>query len=349
MEKILVGMSGGVDSSVCASVLAQKGYSVSGVTLALLGENLASSQNIKDAKAVCDRLSIEHYAIDLSEDFKKFVIDYFVNEYIEGKTPNPCIACNKNIKFGKMLKIAKEMGFSKIATGHYARVEYQNGRYLLKKAKDISKDQSYVLYCLSQEQLSSVEFPLGEYTKPQVRGIAQNNGFVNANKKDSQDICFVPDGDYASFIEKTANFVSSTGDYINRQGEKIGEHKGVIHYTIGQRKGLGVAFGHPVFVISKNAETNRVVLGEQEELFYKSVLVKDVNFIPFDELKGSLNVTAKLRYNQIPQPAVIKKTEDGNVLITFNEPQRAPSPGQAAVFYDGDIVVGGGIIVRGIE
>ena len=349
MEKILVGMSGGVDSSVCASVLAQKGYSVSGVTLALLGENLASSQNIKDAKAVCDRLSIEHYAMDLSEDFKKFVIDYFVNEYIEGKTPNPCIACNKNIKFGKMLKIAKEKGFSKIATGHYARVEYQNGRYLLKKAKDISKDQSYVLYCLSQEQLSSVEFPLGEYTKPQVREIAQNSDFVNANKKDSQDICFVPDGDYASFIEKTANFVSSTGDYINRQGEKIGEHKGVIHYTIGQRKGLGVAFGHPVFVISKNAETNRVVLGEQEELFYKSVLVKDVNFIPFDELKGSLNVTAKLRYNQIPQPAVIKKTEDGNVLITFNEPQRAPSPGQAAVFYDGDIVVGGGIIVRGIE
>ena len=349
MEKILVGMSGGVDSSVCASVLAEKGYSVSGVTLALLGEDLASSQNIKDAKAVCDRLSIEHYAIDLSEDFKKFVIDYFVNEYIEGKTPNPCIACNKNIKFGKMLKIAKEKGFSKIATGHYARVEYQNGRYLLKKAKDISKDQSYVLYCLSQEQLSAVEFPLGEYTKPQVREIAQNNGFVNANKKDSQDICFVPDGDYASFIEKTANFVSSTGDYINRQGEKIGEHKGVIHYTIGQRKGLGVAFGHPVFVISKNAKTNRVVLGEQEELFYKSVLVKDVNFIPFDELKGSLNVTAKLRYNQIPQPAVIKKTEDGNVLITFNEPQRAPSAGQAAVFYDGDIVVGGGIIVRGIE
>lgn len=349
MEKILVGMSGGVDSSVCASVLAEKGYSVSGVTLALLGEDLASSQNIKDAKAVCDRLLIEHYAIDLSEDFKKFVIDYFVNEYIEGKTPNPCIACNKNIKFGKMLKIAKEKGFSKIATGHYARVEYQNGRYLLKKAKDISKDQSYVLYCLSQEQLSAVEFPLGEYTKPQVREIAQNNGFVNANKKDSQDICFVPDGDYASFIEKTANFVSSTGDYINRQGEKIGEHKGVIHYTIGQRKGLGVAFGHPVFVISKNAKTNRVVLGEQEELFYKSVLVKDVNFIPFDELKGSLNVTAKLRYNQIPQPAVIKKTEDGNVLITFNEPQRAPSAGQAAVFYDGDIVVGGGIIVRGIE
>ena len=349
MEKILVGMSGGVDSSVCASVLAEKGYSVSGVTLALLGEDLASSQNIKDAKAVCDRLSIEHYAIDLSEDFKKFVIDYFVNEYIEGKTPNPCIACNKNIKFGKMLKIAKEKGFSKIATGHYARVEYQNGRYLLKKAKDISKDQSYVLYCLSQEQLSSVEFPLGEYTKPQVREIAQNNGFVNANKKDSQDICFVPDGDYASFIEKTANFVSSTGDYINQQGEKIGEHKGVIHYTIGQRKGLGVAFGHPVFVISKNAKTNQVLLGENEELFYKSVLVKDVNFIPFDELNGSLTVTAKLRYNQIPQPAVIKTLDDRNVLITFNEPQRAPSPGQAAVFYDGDIVVGGGIIVRGIE
>ena len=327
MEKILVGMSGGVDSSVCALALAEKGFCVSGVTLSLLEGNQSDSNNVRDAKSVCDRLGIEHYALDLSEDFKSFVIDNFINEYLKGNTPNPCIVCNKHIKFGKMLETAREMGFSKIATGHYARIKEQDGRYLLYKAADNSKDQSYVLYCLSQEQLSRVEFPLGEFSKSEVREMALKNGFVNANKKDSQDICFVPDGDYASFIEKTANFVSSTGDYINQKGEKIGEHKGVIHYTIGQRKGLGVAFGHPVFVIDKNAQTNQVILGEQEDLFYKSVLVKDVNFIPFDELKNEMAVLAKLRYSQKEQPAVLKPLEDGQVILEFSEPQRAPSSG----------------------
>ena len=349
MEKILVGMSGGVDSSVCALALADKGYTVSGVTLSLLGKNQSDTNNVNDAKSVCDRLGIEHYALDLSVDFKHFVINNFIDEYLKGNTPNPCIVCNKHIKFGKMLEKAKEMGFSKIATGHYARIKEQDGRYLLYKAADNSKDQSYVLYCLSQEQLSRVEFPLGEFSKSEVREMALKNGFVNANKKDSQDICFVPDGDYASFIEKTANFVSSTGDYINQKGEKIGEHKGIIHYTIGQRKGLGVAFGHPVFVIDKNAQTNQVILGEQEDLFYKSVLVKDVNFIPFDELKNEMSVLAKLRYSQKEQPAVLKPLENGQVILEFSEPQRAPSSGQAAVFYQGDMVVGGGTIVKGIE
>ena len=349
MEKILVGMSGGVDSSVCALALADKGYTVSGVTLSLLGKNQSDTNNVNDAKSVCDRLGIEHYALDLSVDFKHFVINNFIDEYLKGNTPNPCIVCNKHIKFGKMLEAAKEMGFSKIATGHYARIKEQDGRYLLYKAADNSKDQSYVLYCLSQEQLSRVEFPLGEFSKSEVREMALKNGFVNANKKDSQDICFVPDGDYASFIEKTANFVSSTGDYINQKGEKIGEHKGIFHYTIGQRKGLGVAFGHPVFVIDKNAQTNQVILGEQEDLFYKSVLVKDVNFIPFDELKNEMSVLAKLRYSQKEQPAVLKPLENGQVILEFSEPQRAPSSGQAAVFYQGDMVVGGGTIVKGIE
>ena len=349
MEKILVGMSGGGDSSVCALALADKGYTVSGVTLSLLGKNQSDTNNVNDAKSVCDRLGIEHYALDLSVDFKHFVINNFIDEYLKGNTPNPCIVCNKHIKFGKMLEAAKEMGFSKIATGHYARIKEQDGRYLLYKAADNSKDQSYVLYCLSQEQLSRVEFPLGEFSKSEVREMALKNGFVNANKKDSQDICFVPDGDYASFIEKTANFVSSTGDYINQKGEKIGEHKGIIHYTIGQRKGLGVAFGHPVFVIDKNAQTNQVILGEQEDLFYKSVLVKDVNFIPFDELKNEMSVLAKLRYSQKEQPAVLKPLENGQVILEFSEPQRAPSSGQAAVFYQGDMVVGGGTIVKGIE
>ena len=249
----------------------------------------------------------------------------------------------------KMLDIAKELGFSKIATGHYATIRKRDGRYLLCKAKDNSKDQTYVLYCLSQEQLSCVEFPLGELSKPQVRQIAESKKLVNAKKKDSQDICFVPDGDYASFIEKTANYVSNTGDYVNQKGEKLGEHKGVIRYTIGQRKGLGIALGKPTFVIDKNPITNQVLLGDEEFLFYKKVLVENVNFIPFDKLEKEMEVTVKLRYRHTEQPALIKPLGDGQVLVEFYEPQRAPSPGQAAVFYDKDIVVGGGTIVKGIE
>lgn len=349
MEKILVGMSGGVDSSVCASLLKDKGYEVSGVTLSLVKNGESDKQNIADAKAVCDRLGIEHCSLDLCNEFKGAVMENFISEYISGRTPNPCVVCNKYIKFGKMLDKAREMGFSKIATGHYAQVKEQNGRYLLYKAKDISKDQSYVLYCLNQEQLSAVEFPLGELTKQQAREIAEQKGFVNANKKDSQDICFVPDGDYAAFIEKTADFVSAAGDYINKNGEKLGEHKGIIHYTIGQRKGLGIALGKPVFVINKNADTNKVVLGEEQDLFYKKVLVDDPNFIPFDKLETEMKVTAKLRYSQKEEKAVIKPLENNQVLIEFENPQRAPGPGQSAVFYDGDMVVGGGRIVEGIE
>ncbi len=347
MEKVLLGMSGGVDSSVCAVLLKQKGFAVGGVTLNL--NDSFDLSNIDDAKAVCDKLGIEHIAAELKADFKKFVIDNFIDEYIKGNTPNPCIVCNKYIKFGKMLEIAKEKGYTKIATGHYAQIKEKDGRYLLFKAKDQTKDQTYVLYCLTQEQLKCAEFPLGKLSKSEVREIAEKENFVSARKKDSQDICFVPDGDYASFIEKTANFVSQTGDYINRAGEKLGSHKGVIHYTIGQRKGLGIALGKPAFVISKDANTNTVVLGDQEYLFYKKVLVKDVNFIPFDNLEKEMEVCAKLRYSQKEQKAVIKPLENGEVLIEFLEPQRAPSSGQAAVFYDGDMVVGGGTIVCGIE
>lgn len=341
-EKVLVGMSGGVDSSAAAKILIDSGYTVGGITLNLCdsGEDCTD-----DAKAVCNKMGIEHYSLDLKEAFKKYVISNFTYEYKLGNTPNPCIVCNKYIKFGAMLDKAAELGFDKIATGHYARIEKIDGRYLLLKAKDSSKDQSYVLYNLNQEQLSRVLFPLGSYTKPEIREIAENAGFINANRPDSQDICFVPDGDYAAFIERNDGFRSQEGDYVDINGKVIGKHKGVINYTIGQRKGLGIALGKPQFVISKDAASNKVVLGDEEHLFKKTVLIKDVNFIPFDELKGEMKVTAKLRYRHSPAEAVIRNLENGVVEIEFSEPQRAPSSGQAAVLYDGDIVVGGGTII----
>ena len=344
MEKVLVGMSGGVDSSACAVLLKNQGFAVGGVTLNL--NDSFDTDNIKDAASVCKKLGIEHFSVELKADFKQKVIDNFIDEYIAGRTPNPCIVCNKYIKFGKMLDIAREHGYTKIATGHYAQIKKrEDGRYLLCKAEDKEKDQTYVLYCLTQEQLSSVEFPLGSITKAKAREIAEKENLINAKKKDSQDICFVPDGDYADFIEKTAGYISQKGDYLNINGEKLGEHKGVIHYTIGQRKGLSIALGKPAFVISKNAEKNTVVLGDSEHLFHKTVLVKDVNFIPFDKLESEMAVTVKLRYSQKEQEAIIKPLDNNQVLIEFTVPQRAPSAGQAAVFYDGDIVVGGGTIV----
>ncbi len=348
MEKVLIGMSGGVDSSVCAVLLKQRGFTVGGVTLNL--NDSFNTDNIKDAAKVCERLGLSHFSVELKNDFKLKVIDDFISEYILGRTPNPCIVCNKYIKFGKMLEIAQKHGYQKIATGHYAQIEKRaDGRFLLKKAEDIVKDQTYVLYCLTQEQLAATEFPLGSLSKSEVRAIAEKENLVNAQKKDSQDICFVPDGDYAAFIERTSGYISQKGSYLNLDGEKIGEHQGVIHYTIGQRKGLNIAFGKPMFVISKNAEQNTVVLGESENLFYKKVLVENTNFIPFDKLENEMRVAAKLRYSQKEQPAVIIPLADGKVLVEFSEPQRAPSPGQAAVFYDGDYVLGGGTIVGGIE
>ena len=342
--KVLVGMSGGVDSSVCAKLLTDKGYSVSGMTLSLCEKE--GDTSIADAKSVCDKMGIEHICFDLKNEFENYVIKDFIEEYKAGNTPNPCIVCNRCIKFGEMLKKAEELGFDKIATGHYARVEIQeDGRYILKRAKDTAKDQSYVLYNLTQKQLSKVLFPLGDYTKDEIRAIAFTNGFVNANRPDSQDICFVPDGDYASFIEKYDDFKSAQGDYVDINGKILGQHKGVIHYTLGQRKGLGIALGKPQFVIDKNPDTNRVVLGDEEHLFNTRVEVKNVNFIPFDTLDKEMRVTAKLRYRHNAASAVIKPMENGNVEIVFDEPQRAASPGQSAVFYDGDIVVGGGIIV----
>lgn len=343
MEKVLLGMSGGVDSSAAALLLKEQGYDVTGLTLKLCKED--KEQDLADAKSVCEKIGIRHIALDLKNEFYEKVISAFINDYKNGLTPNPCLECNKYIKFGIMLDFALKNGFQKIATGHYARVEKEGNRFILKKATDISKDQSYVLYSLTQHQLSHLLLPLGGLTKTQIREKAEKSGLVNANRPDSQDICFVPHGDYASFIEKTDGFVSQKGDYVDMNGTVLGKHEGVINYTIGQRKGLGIALGKPQFVIDKNADTNTVILGDEEHLFKTEVLVKDVNFIPFDRLEKEMKIKAKLRYRHKESPATLYNMENGNVKIVFADPQRAPSAGQAAVFYDGDTVVGGGKII----
>lgn len=343
MDKVLLGMSGGVDSSVAALVLKEAGYEVAGVTLSLCG--VSDEKNSADAKSVCQRLDIRHMDLDLKRNFAETVINSFADQYFLGNTPNPCICCNKHIKFGALADFAKEKGFSKIATGHYARIEKGNdGRYLLKKAKDTNKDQSYVLYCLTQDQLAMALFPLGELSKEEIRQTARENELVCADRPDSQDICFVPDGDYATFIERWTGKTCPEGNYIDVNGNILGKHSGMIRYTTGQRKGLGIALGRPQFVLSKNAENGDVVLGDEGGLFKTEVLIKDVNFIPFDKLEAPLKVTAKLRYSQREEEAVIYP-EGERVRIVFERPQRAPSPGQSAVFYNGDTVVGGGIII----
>ncbi len=343
-EKVLVGMSGGVDSSVTAKLLLEAGYIAAGVTLELCETENDSS--ITDAESVCKKMGIKHYTVNLKSQFSHYVISDFIDQYKRGNTPNPCIVCNRYIKFGAMLDTALSYGFDKIATGHYARIKRDdNGRYLLLKALDESKDQSYVLYNLTQNQLSRVLFPLGELSKAQVREKAIEEGFVNANRPDSQDICFVPDGDYAGFIEREDGFTPIIGNYIDINGKILGRHSGIIHYTLGQRKGLGIALGKPAFVIKKDIFSNNVVLGDEEHLFKTEVIVDSVNFIPFDKLRSEMRVTVKLRYRHKAAEAVIVPINDTQVKIIFDESQRAPSPGQAAVFYDDDIVVGGGTII----
>lgn len=354
MQKVALGMSGGVDSSVAAILLGNEGFNVHGVTMRLfdtspLEDNALTAESIA-AKKVCESLNIDHTQLDLRKEFSDKIVDYFINEYINGGTPNPCVVCNKQIKFGLMQEKAFELGCDYTATGHYAKKFLDGDRALIKKAADITKDQSYMLYSLSQSQIKSALFPLGELTKAQIREIALQQGLESANKKDSQDICFVPSGDYARFITDHTGKEFPEGDFVSPDGKTLGKHKGIINYTNGQRKGLGIALGSPAFVINKNVLDNTVTLSTDENLlFQKFVEIKNTNFIPFDKLSGDLRVKAKLRYRQTEQDAVLHPIDKDRLIIEFSSPQRAAACGQSAVFYDGDILVGGGIIVKGVN
>lgn len=344
-KKALIAMSGGVDSSVAALLMKKAGYDCIGAMMRLWGGT--NEQDEKDAAAVAERLGIPFYVFDCSDEFQNRVINKFIDTYEKGATPNPCLDCNRIMKFGALYRKARELGCDYIATGHYAVTELDKttGRYLLKKAADSAKDQSYVLYSLSQEILRHVILPLGRHTKSEIRTIAQENGFVNSHKKESQDICFVPDGDYASFIEHERGKTYPPGEFVTTDGEIVGRHSGIIRYTIGQRKGLGVSYRVPLYVCAKDMEHNRVILTEGRDLFSKEVTAADINLISVDRIEDGMRVSARTRYNMKEQPATAYQTDDNTIKVVFDEPQRAAAPGQALVLYSGKSVVGGGTII----
>ena len=354
MDKVLIAMSGGVDSSVAAFLMKEQGCDCIGATMKLFhnedigvksSRTCCSLEDVEDARSVAFHLGIPYYVFNFSDDFRERVIDRFIAAYERGATPNPCIDCNRYLKFERLYERARILGCDAIVTGHYARIVFENGRWLLKKALDESKDQSYVLYSLTQEQLAHTRLPLGALHKSETRRIAEEQRFYNAGKPDSQDICFVPDGDYAGFIARYTGHGCPTGDFVDESGQVLGRHKGIVHYTVGQRKGLGIAADAPLYVKRIDAQENRVVLSGSDALFSRELTANDFNWIACDTPPRELRATARVRYHQREQAATVTVLPDGRVHLVFDEPQRAITPGQAVVLYDGDTVLGGGTIV----
>lgn len=342
-DKVLLGMSGGVDSAVSAILLQEQGYEVYGVTLKLWGQ-----EKVEDAEKICKKLGIEHYNIDAKKEFKEHVIDDFICKYKINQTPNPCIECNKYLKFGYMYELAQKMGIEYLATGHYAKMEYSEkyGRYVIKKAKNLAKDQSYVLYNMPKHLLGKVIFPLGEIeSKEEIREIARNYNLEVANKPDSEDICFIPDGDYKKFLEENSDIQPKNGKIVNTKGEVLGEHQGLYRYTIGQRKGLGIAYSKPLYVIGFNTDKNELIVGIENELYKSEMLVNNLNLLLVDEIPNSIKVLVKTRYSAKEYPAIIKLIEKDTIKVKFDNPVARITPGQSAVFYIEDMVLGGGKII----
>lgn len=358
-KKVAIGMSGGVDSSVAAYLLKEQGYDVIGVTMQIWQDEdpLAMAENggccglsaVDDARRVADMLGIPYYVLNFKKEFKQNVIDYFMDEYMHARTPNPCIACNRYVKWEALLQRAMELGCDYIATGHYARVcQLSNGRYALRKSATVRKDQTYALYNLTQDQLSKTLMPVGEYEKDEIRQIAKDIGLSVADKKDSQEICFIPDNDYASYIKKETGKSFPVGNFVDLNGKVLGQHKGIIHYTVGQRKGLGLSLGAPAFVLEIRPETNEVVIGTNEDTFHDTLIANQVNAMSVASFDEEMKVTAKIRYSHQGAPCTIKMTGKDIISCRFDEPVRAITPGQAVVFYDNDIVVGGATIMKAL-
>ena len=353
---MVVGMSGGVDSSVAAWLLKEQGYEVIGVTMQIWQDEADEVQEenggccglsaVEDARRVAGQLGIPYYVMNFKREFKEHVIDYFVGEYLRGRTPNPCIACNRYVKWESLLRRSLAIGADYIATGHYARVErLAGGRYAVRASATAAKDQTYALYNLTQDQLAHTLMPVGDYTKEEIRRMAEQLGLNVAHKKDSQEICFIPDHDYARFIQENAESVPPEGNFVDQDGRVLGRHRGITHYTVGQRKGLNLSMGRPVFVTAIRPETNEVVIGEEKDVFSSRLVCGNVNWMAMDGLHGGeARVTAKIRYSHKGAPCLIRELGDGRVECVFDEPQRAVTPGQAVVFYTGEYVAGGGII-----
>ena len=346
-EKVVLGMSGGVDSSVAAYILQQEGYDVIGVTMSVIPCDDKFDESKHDAKRVAEDLEIPHYVMNFRDIFERKVINYFVDEYLQGRTPNPCVACNKFIKFDEFLKKAHELGADYIATGHYAKIEKDSitDRYLMKRAIDMKKDQTYFLYNMTQYQLEHTLMPLGGYTKEKVREVAEKIDLNVFNKPDSEEICFIPDNDHGRFIKERAPEKVLPGKFVDKDGNVLGEHKGIVYYTVGQRKGLGIALGKRMFIQKIIPEENLIVLGDEEEIFKNKLFASELNIIPYEKLPSKLDITAKVRYSMKESKAILTPSEDGAIL-EFKEPQRAITKGQSVVFYNGDIVVGGGTIKK---